>query len=72
MQIVIRDIYDPLKTGLIEDGGAINVIDLANLNSCSFIATDDAGVKHKDGSFEVSGRLDQSDIRGCNLMAEEL
>lgn len=72
IQVVIRDIYDPLKTGLVEEGGAINIIDLANISSCSFIATDDAGVRHKDGSFEVSGRLDQSDIRGCNLMAEEL
>lgn len=72
MQVAIRDVYDPLHNGLVEEGGAINIIDLANINSCSFIATDDAGVKHKDGSFEVSGRLDQSDIRGCNLMAEEL
>ena len=72
MQVVIRDVYDPLHTGLTETGGAINIIDLANINSCSFIATDDAGIAHKDGSFEVSGRLDQSDIRGCNLMAEEL
>lgn len=72
MQVVIRDVYDPLSSGLVEQGGAINIIDLANINSCSFIATEDAGVKHKDGSFEVSGRLDQSDIRGCNLMAEEL
>lgn len=72
MRVVIRDAYDPLKTGLIGEGGAINIIDLANLFSCSFIATDDAGVLHKDGSFEISGRLDQSDIRGCNLMAEEI
>jgi phenylacetate-coenzyme A ligase PaaK-like adenylate-forming protein len=72
MQAVIRDIYDPFRTGLTEEGGAINIIDLANINSCSFIATDDAGIKHKDGSFQISGRLDQSDIRGCNLMAEEL
>jgi len=72
MKVVIRDVYDPLKTGLIEQGGAINIIDLANMNSCSFIATDDAGIVYKDGRFEISGRLDQSDIRGCNLMAEEL
>jgi len=72
MRIVVRDIYDPLHTGLVGEGGAINIIDLANINSCSFIATDDAGIVHKDGSFSISGRLDASDIRGCNLMAEEL
>ena len=49
--------------------GAINIIDLANAYSCSFIATDDAGILHNDGSFEVLGRLDNSDIRGCSLMA---
>lgn len=72
MQVLIRDVYDPLKTGLIETSGAINIIDLGNVNSCSFIATDDAGIVHRDGSFAVSGRLDQSDIRGCNLMAGEI
>jgi len=72
MRIVVRDIYDPMHTGLVGEGGAINIIDLANINSCSFIATDDVGIVHKDGNFEVSGRLDASDIRGCNLMAEEL
>ena len=49
--------------------GAINVIDLANVYSCSFIATDDAGKLYGDGSFEVIGRIDNSDIRGCSLMA---
>jgi phenylacetate-coenzyme A ligase PaaK-like adenylate-forming protein len=48
--------------------GAINIIDLANIYSCSFIATDDAGKLYKDGSFEVLGRIDNSDIRGCSLM----
>ncbi|HET6995974.1 MAG TPA: hypothetical protein VFI06_13370, partial [Chitinophagaceae bacterium] len=48
--------------------GAINIIDLANIYSCSFIATDDAGRLHHDGSFEVMGRIDNSDIRGCSLM----
>ncbi|MFI5130752.1 MAG: acyl transferase [Chitinophagales bacterium] len=48
--------------------GAINIIDLANIYSCSFIATDDAGKLHNDGSFEVLGRLDNSDLRGCSLM----
>ena len=49
--------------------GVINVIDLANIYSCSFIATDDAGKLYGDGSFEVIGRIDNSDIRGCSLMA---
>ena len=48
--------------------GAINIIDLANIYSCSFIATDDAGRLHNDGSFEVLGRMDNSDLRGCSLM----
>ncbi|MEO7445789.1 MAG: hypothetical protein ABIT96_05500, partial [Ferruginibacter sp.] len=48
--------------------GAINIMDLANIYSCSFIATDDAGILYEDGSFEVTGRLDNADIRGCSLM----
>ena len=48
--------------------GAINIIDLANVYSCSFIATDDAGKVFPDGSFEVLGRIDNSDLRGCSLM----
>jgi hypothetical protein len=48
--------------------GGINIIDLANIYSCSFIATQDLGKVYKDGSFEVLGRFDHSDVRGCNLM----
>jgi hypothetical protein len=48
--------------------GGINVIDLANINSCSFIATQDLGKKQSNNTFEVLGRFDNSDIRGCNLM----
>ena len=48
--------------------GGLNVVDLANYNSCSFIATQDLGRVHKNGCFEVLGRFDHSDIRGCNLM----
>ena len=68
MQILIRDTEDALQ--YITDGktGGINVIDLANLNSCSFIATQDLGKKNPNTSFEVLGRFDTSDIRGCNLM----
>src|SRR5213075_1167175 len=54
---------------LITQKGIINIIDLANIYSCSFIATDDAGKLYADGSFEVLGRIDNSDIRGCSLMA---
>jgi len=69
MRIVLRDIHDPLSL-FVEPGrtGAINIVDLANINSCSFIATDDIGKINADGSFEVLGRLDYSDIRGCNLL----
>ena len=68
MKILVRDISDPLSLIAAGKRGAINVIDLANIDSCSFIATDDTGVVFEDGSFDVLGRVDQSDIRGCNLM----
>ena len=68
MQILIRDTEDALT--YINEGktGGINVIDLANINSCSFIATQDLGKKYTNQTFEVLGRFDNSDIRGCNLM----
>lgn len=68
MQILIRDTEDALT--YLPDGktGGINVIDLANSNSCSFISTQDLGKKNPNHSFEVLGRFDHSDIRGCNLM----
>lgn len=68
MQVLIRDPEDGLS--YVNDGktGGINVIDLANINSCSFIATQDLGKKNPNNSFEVLGRFDNSDIRGCNLM----
>jgi non-ribosomal peptide synthetase component F len=65
---MIREVTDPLKLEKYNRPGVINVIDLANIDTCSFIATDDLGRLHEDGSFEVLGRLDSSDIRGCNLM----
>ncbi|NAS12715.1 acyl transferase [Poritiphilus flavus] len=68
MQISVRDPEDPLSFNRIGQSGGINVIDLANINSCSFIATQDLGKVYEDGSFEVLGRFDHSDIRGCNLM----
>lgn len=71
MKILVRDEDDPLQVhdaGASVKRGIINVIDLANLYSCSFIATEDAGKLYPDGSFEVTGRVDNSDIRGCSLM----
>jgi len=68
MHILIRDPEDALS--YVADGktGGVNVIDLANFNSCSFIATQDLGKKQPNNSFEILGRFDHSDIRGCNLM----
>ena len=68
MKIITRDANDPMT--VINDGGAggINVVDLANINSCSFIATQDLGKVYADDSFEILGRFDNSDIRGCNLL----
>ena len=70
MQVLIRDTNDPFS--FLPNGrtGGINVIDLANINSCSFIATQDLGKKYPDNSFEVLGRFDNSDIRGCNLLVQ--
>lgn len=68
MQILIRDTEDALHYMADGKTGGINVIDLANINSCSFIATQDLGKKNPNATFEVLGRFDNSDIRGCNLM----
>jgi phenylacetate-coenzyme A ligase PaaK-like adenylate-forming protein len=68
MDVLVRDPNDPLSLLGEEQSGGLNVIDLANLYSCAFIATGDLGKRHPDGSFEVLGRFDQSDIRGCNLL----
>lgn len=68
MQIFIRDINDPNLLVENEKTGGINIIDLANIYSCSFIATQDLGKKYSDGRFEVLGRFDDSDLRGCNLL----
>jgi len=68
MRIITRDTNDPLT--IINDNctGGVNIIDLANINSCSFIATQDLGKAYDDGSFEILGRFDDADIRGCNLL----
>ncbi len=67
-RILTRDTNDPLNILKNNQTGGINVIDLANINSCSFLATQDLGRVYDDGSFEVLGRFDNSDIRGCNLL----
>jgi hypothetical protein len=71
MKVLIRDDEDPLTVQHSASGvlsGAINIIDLANVYSCSFIATDDVGKLYPDKSFEVLGRMDGSDLRGCSLL----
>jgi hypothetical protein len=76
LEILIRAEDNPLEVSSSREldqpiRGAINIIDLSNLYSCSFIATDDAGVLYTDGSFEVRGRLDHTDLRGCSLMTAD-
>jgi phenylacetate-coenzyme A ligase PaaK-like adenylate-forming protein len=68
MKVFTAEIHDPFHLQAPGETGTLNIIDLANLNSCSFIATSDLGKTNVDGSFEVLGRLDNSDIRGCNLL----
>lgn len=68
MAVLVRDPNDPFNILPPGKRGGINIIDLANLNSCAFIATSDLGIVYPDGSFEVAGRFDASDIRGCNLL----
>ena len=70
MKILIRDTEDALTILPNNKTGGINIIDLANRNSCSFIATQDLGKTFNNGTFEILGRFDNSDIRGCNLMVE--
>jgi len=68
MKILIRDTNDPFSYLATGKTGGINVIDLANINSSCFIATQDLGKQYDDESFELMGRFDNSDIRGCNLL----
>ena len=70
MKILIRDIYDPLSVTENKSSGAINIIDLANVFSCPFIATDDAGILISENKFKLNGRITNSDVRGCNLLVE--
>lgn len=71
MKVVCRDIQDPLTLLPFGKRGALNIIDLANQNSCSFIATEDVGIVHENGTFEILGRMNQAEIRGCNLLFSE-
>ncbi len=68
MKVMIRDAYDPFEIKNPPAPGGLNIIDLANIHSVSFIETQDIGKIHGDGRFEVLGRMGASDIRGCNLM----
>jgi hypothetical protein len=68
MRVMIREAEDPFNLLPIGRTGGINIIDLANVNSCSFIATDDLGRMNADHTFEVLGRFDRAELRGCNLM----
>ncbi len=68
LRIILRDINDPFALEKHGKAGGINIIDLANFHSCSFIETHDLGRKLQNGSFEVLGRMDNSDVRGCNLL----
>lgn len=69
MRVGVRDLQNPLKTDRVGQGG-INVIDLANLYSCSFIAVQDRVIVDQDGSFQVAGRIEGAEIRGCNMLIE--
>ena len=70
MKVTVRDTNDPLSLIGHEQTGGINITDFANINSCSFIATQDLGKTFSNGSFEILGRFDNSDIRGCNLLVQ--
>jgi hypothetical protein len=69
LQVLLREPTDPYSASFERAAGAINVVDLANIDSCAFLETRDLGRRHPDGSFEVLGRLDNSDIRGCSQLA---
>lgn len=70
MRVIGRELTDPLQKGLLNETGGINVVDLANWHSIGFIETEDLGKVYADGSFEILGRIDNSDMRGCNLLLE--
>ncbi len=67
MRVLVRDVNDPLAVSR-AGSGVLNIIDLANVHSCAFIATEDLGTVYEDGSFDVLGRMDHAALRGCSLM----
>lgn len=71
MEILIRDLSNPFRILNGNVSGGINIIDLANLNSCSFIETQDMGIKEAGNTFRISGRIQNSELRGCNLLLEQ-
>lgn len=72
MHVSISELNDPYAIERAGKTGRINIIDAANIDSCAFISTDDLGRKFDDGSFEVLGRIDNSDLRGCNLLLSDI
>jgi hypothetical protein len=70
MRVVVRDVNNPLKMLPAGSRGAVSIIDLANISSCAFIATQDVGRTFGDGTFMIEGRLSGADIRGCNLLVQ--
>lgn len=70
MRVAVRDVNDPLDVRFEAGRGGLNIIDLANYHSCSFLQTEDVARRYADGSFEVEGRIDHSEIRGCNLLVQ--
>jgi hypothetical protein len=70
MKVAVRDTNDPLSFLGYEQTGGINITDFANIHSCCFLASQDLGKTYQDGSFEILGRFDNSDIRGCNLLVQ--
>lgn len=72
MEIIIHQVNDPLTPEKIGKPGIISIVDLANIDSCAFIQTEDMGILHDDGRFEIIGRIDAADLRGCNLLIQEI
>lgn len=70
MRVKVRDFNDPFEVLPTGRRGGVNITDLANIHSCAFIETQDAGIVHPDGSFSLTGRIDKTQTRGCNLLVE--
>ncbi len=68
LKMYTRELNDPFSVQKFGKTGGVNIIDLANIESCCFIATDDLGISYEDGSFDILGRIDHSQLRGCNLL----